>query len=159
MNTVGLDLCFMVSFNVILKVKLLKFIYCTFNYFHSTWGHWSLWSVSPFLIFHWQVRFCHSCVLSQLLRRPQTHHQHTHNLTLLVLSSRTAATVSGHSSSQFQTAMAAEKIEQWTGRDPLAELDPAVKDIIGREKNRQVMGLELIASEVRFILYKCTIQT
>lgn len=54
--------------------------------------------------------------------------------------------------------MAAEKIEQWTGRDPLAELDPAVKDIIGREKNRQVMGLELIASEVRFILYKCTIQ-
>ena len=48
--------------------------------------------------------------------------------------------------------MAAEKTEQWTGRDPLAELDPAVKEIIGREKNRQIMGLELIASEVSWVL-------
>ena len=45
--------------------------------------------------------------------------------------------------------MAAEQTEPWTGRDPLGELDPAVKEIIGKEKNRQVMGLELIASEVR----------
>lgn len=49
--------------------------------------------------------------------------------------------------------MAADSTDQWTGRDPLAELDPAVKEIIGKEKNRQVMGLELIASEVSWILY------
>jgi glycine/serine hydroxymethyltransferase len=55
--------------------------------------------------------------------------------------------------------MAAENAEQWTGRDPLAELDPAVKEIIGKEKNRQVTGLELIASEVSWILYECTMQT
>jgi glycine/serine hydroxymethyltransferase len=55
--------------------------------------------------------------------------------------------------------MAAENAEQWTGRDPLAELDPAVKEIIGKEKNRQVTGLELIASEVSWVLYEHTIQT
>ena len=52
--------------------------------------------------------------------------------------------------------MAAEKTEQWTGRESLTELDPAVKEIIGREKNRQVMGLELIASEVSWIFCECT---
>ena len=47
------------------------------------------------------------------------------------------------------TAMAAEADVQWTGRNPLAELDPEINEIIGKEKNRQVMGLELIASEVQ----------
>ena len=51
--------------------------------------------------------------------------------------------------------MAADWADKWTGRDPLAELDPAVKEIIEKEKNRQVMGLELIASEVSWILYEC----
>ena len=50
--------------------------------------------------------------------------------------------------------MAADSTDQWTGRDPLAELDPAIKEIIEKEKNRQVMGLELIASEVSWILYE-----
>ena len=52
--------------------------------------------------------------------------------------------------------MAAEKTEQWTGMEPLTELDPTVKEIIGKEKNRQVMGLELIASEVRWTLCEYT---
>lgn len=47
--------------------------------------------------------------------------------------------------------MATEKKEQempWTGQDPLLEVDPEIKELIGREKKRQVLGLELIASEV-----------
>lgn len=47
--------------------------------------------------------------------------------------------------------MAAEKTDQeaqWTGMEPLIELDPDIKELIGKEKRRQVMGLELIASEV-----------
>ena len=55
--------------------------------------------------------------------------------------------------------MAAEKTDQevqWTGRESLAELDPIIKEMIGGEKNRQVTGLELIASEVSGILCDCT---
>ena len=37
----------------------------------------------------------------------------------------------------------------WTGRNPLSEADPELQDIIRKEKNRQMTGLELIASEVR----------
>ena len=37
----------------------------------------------------------------------------------------------------------------WTGREPLAEIDPDVLAIIQKEKHRQTSGLELIASEVR----------
>ena len=51
--------------------------------------------------------------------------------------------------------MAAEKTEQeslWTGKDPLQEVDPEIKELIGKEKQRQVMGLELIASEVGRVL-------
>lgn len=47
--------------------------------------------------------------------------------------------------------MADEKKEQempWTGQDSLLEVDPEIKELIGREKKRQVLGLELIASEV-----------
>ena len=54
--------------------------------------------------------------------------------------------------------MAAEKTEQeapWTGRDPLVELDPDIKELIGKEKNRQVTGLELIASEVGCLQLAC----
>jgi len=36
----------------------------------------------------------------------------------------------------------------WTGRTPLSEADPELSNIIKQEKKRQVMGLELIASEV-----------
>ena len=37
----------------------------------------------------------------------------------------------------------------WTLRESLAEDDPEVKQLIEREKERQLKGLELIASEVR----------
>ena len=36
----------------------------------------------------------------------------------------------------------------WTLRETLAEDDPEVKELIRREKDRQIRGLELIASEV-----------
>lgn len=36
---------------------------------------------------------------------------------------------------------------QWTGQEPLAETDPEIKSIIQKEKQRQKLGLELIASE------------
>jgi len=36
----------------------------------------------------------------------------------------------------------------WTGNEPLAEDDPEILAIIKNEKNRQIRGLELIASEV-----------
>ena len=38
----------------------------------------------------------------------------------------------------------------WTGRDTLDEVDPEIRDLIGREKQRQINGLELIASEVHY---------
>ena len=38
---------------------------------------------------------------------------------------------------------------QWTGQELLAETDPEIKSIIQKEKQRQKLGLELIASEVR----------
>lgn len=41
---------------------------------------------------------------------------------------------------------------QWTGRETLFELDPTVKELVEKEKKRQVLGLELIASEVRWII-------
>ena len=37
----------------------------------------------------------------------------------------------------------------WTGRDSIHEDDQELSAIIKKEKNRQVIGLELIASEVR----------
>ena len=36
----------------------------------------------------------------------------------------------------------------WTGRESISEDDPELAAIIKNEKNRQVTGLELIASEV-----------
>ncbi|XP_064397822.1 serine hydroxymethyltransferase, mitochondrial-like isoform X2 [Halichondria panicea] len=36
---------------------------------------------------------------------------------------------------------------QWTGQEPLAQTDPEIKSIIQNEKQRQKLGLELIASE------------
>ena len=36
----------------------------------------------------------------------------------------------------------------WTGKTPLEEVDPDIQRLIREEKNRQVSGLELIASEV-----------
>ena len=36
----------------------------------------------------------------------------------------------------------------WTGRTPLEEVDPDILGLIREEKQRQVCGLELIASEV-----------
>ena len=40
----------------------------------------------------------------------------------------------------------------WTGRTPLDEVDPEIRALIRDEKNRQVTGLELIASEVIFMI-------
>lgn len=39
------------------------------------------------------------------------------------------------------------KLKPWTGTEPLKEDDPEIFDLIKREKERQVNGLELIASE------------
>ena len=41
----------------------------------------------------------------------------------------------------------------WTGRDAIADDDPELSAIITKEKNRQVTGLELIASEVSLFCY------
>ncbi len=38
--------------------------------------------------------------------------------------------------------------QTWTGRSALMESDPELKALIQKEKARQVLGLELIASEV-----------
>jgi len=38
--------------------------------------------------------------------------------------------------------------QSWTGRSSLLDSDPELKSLIQREKDRQVSGLELIASEV-----------
>ena len=46
-----------------------------------------------------------------------------------------------------------QTVSQWSGQDPLREEDPEIMDLIGREKQRQRLGLELIASEVSCILY------
>ena len=42
---------------------------------------------------------------------------------------------------------------QWTGQEPLAQTDPEIKSIIQNEKQRQKLGLELIASEVTYYVY------
>ena len=39
----------------------------------------------------------------------------------------------------------------WTGQEAIGEDDPELAAIIKKEKNRQVTGLELIASEVRYL--------
>ena len=39
--------------------------------------------------------------------------------------------------------------EAWTGQRSLEEVDPEMREIIRKEKQRQIQGLELIASEVR----------
>ena len=36
----------------------------------------------------------------------------------------------------------------WTGNEPLEQDDPEIMEIIRKEKQRQINGLELIASEV-----------
>jgi glycine hydroxymethyltransferase len=41
--------------------------------------------------------------------------------------------------------------QQWTGQEPLAEDDPEMWELVKEEKRRQVNGLELIASEARFL--------
>ena len=40
----------------------------------------------------------------------------------------------------------------WTGQEPLEDDDPEMCDLIKQEKDRQVRGLELIASEVNCYL-------
>lgn len=37
----------------------------------------------------------------------------------------------------------------WTGNQPLSQADPEIWQLIQKEKQRQIVGLELIASEVR----------
>ena len=39
----------------------------------------------------------------------------------------------------------------WTGQEAIGDDDPELAAIIKKEKNRQVTGLELIASEVRYL--------
>ena len=45
-----------------------------------------------------------------------------------------------------------QTVSQWSGQDPLREEDPEIMDLIGREKERQRLGLELIASEVSYYM-------
>ena len=42
----------------------------------------------------------------------------------------------------------------WTGQEPLEDDDPEMCDLIKQEKDRQVRGLELIASEVNCYLIR-----
>ena len=45
----------------------------------------------------------------------------------------------------------------WTGQEALEDDDPEMYDLIKQEKDRQVRGLELIASEVSFLVHlTCT---
>ena len=37
----------------------------------------------------------------------------------------------------------------WTGQDSVTAADPEVNDLLSQEKDRQLRGLELIASEAR----------
>ena len=102
-----------------------------------------------------QVRVSRYSILSLLRAQRQSHHQQVNCQSLRTLfPTRTLATNTSSDSQitrKIQTAMADEKKEQempWTGQDPLLEVDPEIKELIGREKKRQVLGLELIASEV-----------
>ena len=55
----------------------------------------------------------------------------------------------------FQTLVASTRLvgvrSLWTGQEAIGEDDPELAAIIKKEKNRQVTGLELIASEVRYL--------
>ena len=42
-------------------------------------------------------------------------------------------------------------VSQWSGQEPLQEDDPQIMELIRKEKERQRVGLELIASEVSWI--------
>lgn len=42
----------------------------------------------------------------------------------------------------------------WTGQESLRDDDPEMHELIKKEKDRQVRGLELIASEVRTVPVK-----
>ena len=43
------------------------------------------------------------------------------------------------------------KTVSWTGQESLAQIDPEILSLIRDEKQRQIRGLELIASEVRLL--------
>ncbi|XP_071499363.1 serine hydroxymethyltransferase, mitochondrial-like [Diadema antillarum] len=49
--------------------------------------------------------------------------------------------------SQSPKAAATQAASDWGGNDPLVDVDPEIYNIIQQEKDRQVRGLELIASE------------
>ena len=57
------------------------------------------------------------------------------------------------SSSTLQSLYRASAIRAtiWTGQEKLEDDDPEMNDLIKQEKDRQVRGLELIASEVSWI--------
>ncbi len=56
-------------------------------------------------------------------------------------------------SSQVFQRVSVRMASQWTGQEPLAQSDPEIKSIIQKEKQRQKIGLELIASEVILLVY------
>lgn len=52
--------------------------------------------------------------------------------------------------------MSAKKMDAsapWKGTEPLEEWDPEIAEMIKKEKQRQVRGLEMIASEVSIIAF------
>jgi len=53
----------------------------------------------------------------------------------------------GKSSYSTSTQLKPEELPKWTGNEPLAEVDPEVLNLMKAEKDRQLRGLELIASE------------
>lgn len=48
---------------------------------------------------------------------------------------------------------AVDEERPWTGQDSLAQDDPEMWNLLQKEKDRQCRGLELIASEVRHLVF------
>ena len=96
------------------------------------------------------MRLGRSSILSlwKTLEVSQLTHYQSLSAVLLTRTLVTGATTQSTRKIHTSTVMAVEANTEWTGRNPLAELDPEINELIGKEKNRQVMGLELIASEV-----------
>lgn len=49
---------------------------------------------------------------------------------------------------------AVDEERAWAGQDSLAQDDPEMWDLLQKEKDRQCRGLELIASEVKYLFTK-----
>ena len=50
-------------------------------------------------------------------------------------------------------SISCNRLGAWTGQEPLKDDDPEMWDLIQQERQRQIGGLELIASEVYLIFH------